>query len=168
VESIPGGRLTPRLVGLGPGAVVDVTDTAKGGFVLDTSGTTHVMIATGTGIAPFRSMVLDALHRKLQGSFVILHGASYADELPYLGELQALAAANPQVEYEPTVSRPAEARNAGWTGRTGRVDALAEELAAQWAGPGTRVYACGNSGMVDAVTSAMRQRGLKVTSESFD
>jgi ferredoxin-NADP reductase len=168
VEAIPGGRLTPRLVALGPGAVVEVGAAVKGGFVLDRSVGPHVMVATGTGIAPFRSMVRDALHRGLPGPFVILHGASYADELPYHDELTALAADDPRVEYVPTVSRPDEARNAGWTGRQGRVDALAVELAPQWAGPATRVYACGNGGTVSAVTSAMKQLGLKVSSETFD
>src|SRR5690606_4403425 len=73
VEGIAGGRLTPRLLGLAPGAVLDVDDRAKGSFVLDPTGTVHLMIATGTGIAPFRSMVRDALHRDLPGSFVVLH-----------------------------------------------------------------------------------------------
>jgi ferredoxin-NADP reductase len=168
VEAIPGGRLTPRLVALGPGAVVEVGTAVKGGFVLDRSGGPHVMVATGTGIAPFRSMVRDALHQDLAGPFVILHGASYADELPYHDELAALAAGDARVEYVPTVSRPDEARNAGWSGRHGRVDALAVELAPQWAGPATRVYACGNGGMVSAVTAAMKQLGLKVSSETFD
>lgn len=168
VEAIPGGRLTPRLVALGPGAVVDVGSAVKGGFVLDRTGTVHVMVATGTGIAPFRSMIRDALHRSVGGSFVVLHGASYADELPYFDELTALAAHDPRVEYVPTVSRPEEPRNAGWNGQTGRVDVLATELAPRWSGPGTRVYACGNSGMVSTVTSAMKSLGLKVSSETFD
>ena len=168
VESIPGGRLTPRLVALGPGASLEASTSAKGSFVLDNSGDTHVMVATGTGIAPFISMVRDALHRGLGGSFVILHGASHADDLPYRDELTALAASNPNVEYIPTVSRPDEAPNAGWTGRTGRVDVVASEMAPQWAGPATRVYACGNGGMVKAVTGNMRSLGLKVTSETFD
>jgi len=168
VESIPGGRLTPRLVTLGPGAVLDSSDTAKGGFVLDRSGSTHVMVATGTGIAPFISMLRDALHRGVRDSFVILHGASYSDDLPYLDELTALAQSDARVEYIPTVSRPGEARNAAWTGRTGRVDTLAREMLPTLAGPATRIYACGNSGMVSAVTSAMKASGLKVMSETFD
>jgi ferredoxin-NADP reductase len=168
VEAVPGGRLTPRLVALGPGAVVEVGSAAEGGFVLDRTGSPHVMVATGTGIAPFRSMVRDALHRGLTGPFVILHGASYADELPYHDELAALAASDARVEYVPTISRPTEARNAGWIGDQGRVDALAAELAPRWAGPATRVYACGNGAMVSAVTSTMKQLGLKVSSETFD
>ncbi len=94
VEGIPGGRLTPRLLALGPGAVLDVDDRAKGSFVLDRSGAVHLMVATGTGIAPFRSMIRDALHRGLADSFLVLHGASYAEHLPYRDELAALAASD--------------------------------------------------------------------------
>ncbi len=168
VEAIPGGRLTPRLLALGPGAVLDVESSAKGSFVLDRAGSVHLMIATGTGIAPFRSMVRDALHRGLPGTFVVLHGASFADHLPYRDELAALAASDTRLTYVPTVSRPDDPRNRGWTGATGRVDALAVEMLPTVAGPGTRAYACGLGAMVSAVTSALKANGLKVSSETFD
>ncbi len=168
VEGIPGGRLTPRLLALGPGAVLDVDDRAKGSFVLDRSGAVHLMVATGTGIAPFRSMIRDALHRGLSDSFLVLHGASYAGHLPYRDELTALAAGDARVRYIPTVSRPDDPRNRSWTGATGRVDALAVKMLPTVAGPSTRAYACGNGGMVDAVTAALEGGGLKVHSETFD
>jgi hypothetical protein len=77
------------------------------------------MVGTVTGIAPLRSMLLDALHRGVDAEFVVLHGARYSDELPYFDELAALAASDPRVEYRPTVSRPTEPRNARWSGDTG-------------------------------------------------
>ena len=48
------------------------------------------MVATVTGIAPLRSMLRDAMRRGIDAEFVVLHGASYADELPYHEELVAL------------------------------------------------------------------------------
>ena len=53
--------------------------------------------------------------------------------------------------YRPTVSRPAEARNRGWTGDVGRVDGLARVVAGDLRPADTHVYACGHSGMVDRV-----------------
>ena len=168
IELIPGGRLTPQLFALRPGGQLAVGGQAKGSFVLDTSGHTHLMVATVTGIAPLRSMLRQALHEGTNDRFVVLHGASYADELPYHDELVALAATDPRVDYVPTVSRPAEARNAGWTGSTGRVDPLASNVAVTLDRGDLRAYACGNPGMISTVTSDLEGLGIKVRSEAFD
>jgi ferredoxin-NADP reductase len=168
IELIPGGRLTPELFSLRPGDRLEVGDQAKGSFVLDTSGQTHLMVATVTGLAPMRSMLRDALHRGSTDRFIVLHGASYAHELPYHDEMVALAAADQRVEYVPTVSRPTEATNAGWSGRSGRVDPLAAEVAATLDRATTRVYACGNTGMVKNVSSQLKALGFTVHSETFD
>ena len=168
IELIPGGRLTPRMFATAAGGRLDLSDAAKGSFTLDGSGSTHLMVATVTGIAPLRSMLRDALHRGTRDRFVVLHGASYADELPYRAELTELAATDDRVSYTPTVSRPGEPRNAGWRGATGRVDALAREVAGTLPGATTHVYACGNPGMIDSVRREMRGRGLRVSTEAFD
>jgi ferredoxin-NADP reductase len=168
VELIPGGRLTPALFALGPGDAVAVPSRAKGGFTLDGSASCHLMVATVTGIAPLRSMLRDALHRGVDAEFVVLHGASYADELPYHDELEALARQDPRVTYRPTVSRPADARNRGWTGDVGRVDDLARVVAGGLEASGTHVYACGNAGMVDRVRSGLGGSGFPVSTETYD
>ncbi len=83
-----------------------------------------LMVAAGTGLAPFISMMRHARHagdgttlRRL----VVLHGASHPHELAYRDEL-ADAAARFGLRYLPTVSRPAE--HPEWTGLTGRVESL--------------------------------------------
>lgn len=171
IESIASGRLSPRLAGLAAGDRVSISERAKGSFLLDEGADLHVMVATTTGIAPLRSMLLDALQRTRRARFAVLHGASYADELPYRQELEELAAQQPsRLTYVPTVSRPGEARNAGWEGRTGRVDALAADLhrRGSFASSAPRVYACGNSGMIAAVKDYFDRAGVPVRSEAFD
>jgi ferredoxin--NADP+ reductase len=168
IERIAGGRVTPALFGVGPGATLDVSDRAKGRFGLDESAGAHVFVATSTGIAPLRSMVRDALHRGVPGQLVIVHGASHADELPYVDELRALAASEDRVRYLPTISRPTDARNRSWTGATGRVDPLAVEVAATLDPAHTAVYVCGNSAMVRNVSTELRARGFRVATETFD
>jgi len=90
-------------------------------------------------------------------------GASAPGELAYHDELSAAEG----VDYLPTVSRPDEGRSRGWTGRTGRVDGLAVAEAAALAPDETRVYACGNPGMIDAVKAALEPKGVAVATESF-
>lgn len=168
IELVPNGRLTPVLFGLREGDTLDVADRAKGSFTLDGGVRTHLMVATVTGIAPLRSMLRDALHRGRGGEFVVLHGASHVDELPYRDELEALARTNGSVRYVATVSRPGSPRNAGWSGCTGRVDPLAFEVASDLEPSTTRVYACGNGAMVANVAGHLGGAGFAVATETFD
>lgn len=166
IELVPGGRLSPALFRLAAGDALDVGG-AKGSFVLDESKPTHLMVATVTGIAPFRSMVLDALERGQNDRFIVLQGASHADELAYREEFEGLAKNHANVEYAATVSRPS-ARSSGWTGHRGRVDPLAKTFATSLDPSSTAVYACGNSGMIANVTAAFRATGFPVHAEAFD
>ena len=84
-----------------------------------------ILVASGTGLAPFISYVL---HLKNIGStrkVALLHGAKYAQELGYRGALEKIAAENPNnFVYIPTVSRPNHELSQGWQGKTGRVETL--------------------------------------------
>jgi len=56
---------------------------------------------------------------------VMLNGSSYADELGYREILEAWERDGTYpVTYAPTISRPRDARNAGWTGLTGRAEGV--------------------------------------------
>jgi len=86
----------------------------------------RVLVAAGTGSAPFVSMVRSELRRNPKADlskYVLLHGASYPADLGYRDELMRLVETN-RLKYWGTVSRPKEA--AGWTGDTGRVEAFFE------------------------------------------
>ena len=83
----------------------------------------RVMVAAGTGSAPFVSMVRSELRRNPVADlskWVLLHGASYPADLGYRDELMGYVATN-KLHYFGTVSRP---KDTGWTGDTGRVEAF--------------------------------------------
>lgn len=169
IEAVPQGRLSPGLFAVKPGDRVEIGDKAKGELALDRSKRKHLMIATVTGIAPLRSMLREALagpHE--QSEFSILHGASYAEELPYQQEFSALGRAHPLVTYLPSISRPEDPRNRHWSGQRGRVDTLVVGVL-QGLGPPTEVavYACGNPGMIDSVKRLLAPLGYQVLSEAF-
>jgi NAD(P)H-flavin reductase len=168
IELVPGGRLTPRIFSLEVGDRVEVAGRPKGSFTLDPSAACHLMVATVTGIAPFRSMVRNAVRHGVEADFVVLHGASHHDELPYLPEFTAIAATNDRVRYEPTVSRPSEPRNVAWDGTVGRVDDLAFRVAATLEPSRTHAYACGNGEMVERVAAELGSAGFAVSTETFD
>ena len=65
-----------------------------------------VFVATGTGIAPFRSMIRDLLRKGFQRNIWLLFGTRYERGIPYDEEGQLLESYYPQFHYIPTVSRP--------------------------------------------------------------
>jgi ferredoxin--NADP+ reductase len=86
----------------------------------------RVMVAAGTGSAPFLSMVRSELRRNPKADlskWVLLHGASYPADLGYRDELARMVDEN-KLKYWGTVSRPKEAGD--WKGDTGRVEAFFE------------------------------------------
>ncbi len=188
VELFPGGRLSERLRAVRPGTALAVGDKPRGALRVDTSRTNQLLIATVTGIAPYVSFVRDHLHRSGHGGrssaddrpaarlagarrFVILHGASFADELGYAGELAELARRHPAlVTYVPTVSRPDSPRNAAWRGARGRVESHVEALVRRLVltPANTAAFVCGNPAMVRSVSEGLRHRGFTTHTEPFD
>jgi ferredoxin--NADP+ reductase len=86
----------------------------------------RIMVAAGTGSAPFVSMVRSEVRRNPNADlskWVLLHGASYPADLGYRDELMRLVERN-RLRYWGTVSRPKEAPD--WRGDTGRVEAFFE------------------------------------------
>lgn len=85
-----------------------------------------VMVAAGTGSAPFVSIVRSEVLRDPKvdlSRYVILHGASYPSDLGHRDELLGLARTN-GLHYFGTVSRPKAGD--GWSGDTGRVESYFE------------------------------------------
>ncbi|HEY3803045.1 MAG TPA: hypothetical protein VGL61_10585 [Kofleriaceae bacterium] len=86
----------------------------------------RVMVAAGTGSAPFLSMVRSELRQNPKADlskWVLLHGASYPADLGYRDELARMVEQN-KLKYWGTVSRPKEAPD--WKGDVGRVEAFFE------------------------------------------
>jgi ferredoxin--NADP+ reductase len=134
----------------------------KGKFVLEPDDDrTHLYVSTGTGIAPFMSMIRDTMAAPRKT--VMLHGCSYADELGYRDILTdwERSGAYP-VRYVPTVSRPDDPRNAGWDGRSGRVEAVVADVCHDLGlrADRTVVYICGNPEMILNVERVLMDRGF--------
>jgi len=124
--------LTHLLWTMPVGARLHLGEKIAGRFTLErtvAAGDTRVkvLVAAGTGLAPFISMMRHA-ERVGDGGVLsrlaVLHGVSHPHELAYRSELTD-AASRFGLRYHPTVSRPAG--HPDWTGLTGRVESLLEE-----------------------------------------
>jgi ferredoxin-NADP reductase len=100
---------------LRPGAILTHAHRAGGDFTLRRAGGFEnvILIATGTGVAPFISMLREVQHCGATGvRYTLVHGSRKFKELGYYKELSALASA-PKLDfvYVPTISRPT---NSDW------------------------------------------------------
>jgi ferredoxin-NADP reductase len=163
IRLVEGGLFTPLLWRLQVGQRMRSIG-PKGKFtLLPEDPRTHVFISSGTGIAPFISMMETLRRQGAPRPAVVLHGVSHVSDLGYrqlLEEWQASGAY--PVTYIPTVSRASAPQNAGWTGRAGRVesiiDAVYDELGLT---PDNSIaYICGNPDMIVAVDETLTARGF--------
>jgi ferredoxin--NADP+ reductase len=101
------GVASNYLCDLQPGDKVQLTGPNGKRFVLPEQPADHdyVFFATGTGIAPFRGMILELLARGIQSRIVLVMGAAYATDLLYDADLLGLQAEHPNFTYVTAVSR---------------------------------------------------------------
>lgn len=163
VRRVRGGALTERLWDVPLGGRLRL-GAPRGRFTTDPGDRrTHLFVATGTGIAPFVAMIRDDLAAGRPRAAVVIHGVARADELGFADLLRRLAREHPSgLRYVPTISRPGDPGNAGWSGATGRAERVLQD---GWGtlglDPATTVaYLCGNPGMVVAARAALAGRGI--------
>ena len=126
VRLVQGGTFTPLLWRLPVGHRMRMIG-PKGKFVLEPDDDrTHLFISSGTGNAPFVSMMRrPCCARGGRGEAVFLNGVSYARDLGYRELLEGWEASGEYpVTYIPTVSRPSDPRTPAGAGadRPRRVD----------------------------------------------
>jgi ferredoxin-NADP reductase len=133
------------------------------------AGPPIVFIAGGIGITPFRSMLLDAVSRRLPHRITLLYSNRNTDGAAFHEELTDLAAAHAQLRYVPTMTQ-SETGQQPWIGERRSVGpALLREIVGEMTRP--LFYIAGPPGLVGAATSAVREAGadpLRVVAEEFD
>ncbi|MFC1477376.1 hypothetical protein ACFL6L_02805 [candidate division KSB1 bacterium] len=82
------GTLTTELFNPDPDIRYFFRKKAKGVFLLPEDDRDVIMVAAGTGIAPFMSMLRNAQTEGDRRRFVLIHGSSSREGLAYRGELQ--------------------------------------------------------------------------------
>jgi len=171
ISVVPNGSITPRLVGLGPGNRLMVGDKIRGSFTLNSVPREHdtvVLAATGTGLAPYVSMMRSHAMAPYPFRFVILHGAPHSWELGYLDEMRLQARYLPGVTYIPSITRTKE--DPWWIGETGRIvrcfqsHFLRDTLEVHLDPSRTSVFLCGNPAMIHEVGEILEPLGYSAYS----
>lgn len=164
---VHGGTFTPLLWELAVGHRMRMIG-PKGKFVLEPDDDrTHLFISSGTGNAPFVSMMREMLAAGSPRRAVFLNGVSHVRDLGYVDLIEAWQQSGEYpVTFVPTISRPNDPSNVGWTGRTGRVESIVgpvvEDLGLR--PDDTIAYLCGNPDMI--LSSEQTLLGLGFPEES--
>lgn len=151
---VPGGPGSTYLFGLKEGDATQFKGPAGNFRLRDDPARDHLFVATGTGIAPIRAMLLALFEKNAACSVTLFWGLRSQRDLYYQDELAAWAKAHPNFSFVTTLSRPED----GWRGERGRVTRLVDERIASV--QNLSVYLCGNSGMLDDVTAILQKNGL--------
>lgn len=126
-----------------------------GSFYLKDDTTRDLLfVATGTGIAPVRSMILTQLERGTSQALTLFWGLRSQRDLYYQEEFQSLAKQHPRFSFVTTLSQA----EAGWPGATGRVTTLVQDRITSVRN--LAVYLCGNGSMIREVTALVQAQGL--------
>jgi len=163
---VQGGTFTPVLWDLPVGHRMRMIG-PKGKFLLEPDDERiHLFVSSGTGNAPFVSMMRDMLAAGAPRRVVFINGVSYVRDLGYRDVLEGWESSGEYpVTFVPTISRPTDPTNAGWTGRTGRAETVVapvfEELGLK--PDETIAYLCGNPDMIIAAEETLLGLGLPDT-----
>jgi ferredoxin--NADP+ reductase len=160
---VPEGPLSPRLALLKPGDRLLVATNPAGFLVLSEvpDAETLWLVSTGTGIAPFISMLRTDTPWRRYRNVVLVHAVRHARELVYQDLIRKISKEN-ALRYVAFVSR--EAAPGALAGRIpaaiadGRLEAAAG-VALDAAS--SQVMLCGNPDMLKDAQAALTARGLR-------
>ncbi len=155
IDSTPGGLGVQLFNNLEFGHEIDIL-APMGLFVVpeDLAVDQLVFVATGSGIAPFKSMIEDQLRNKKDQRQLTLHwGMCRPEDLLWLEEWQELDEAFPNFHFHPVLSQAPEA----WTLCRGRVT---DCLSIHERPINAAYFLCGGQDMIQDVTNLLTQKGV--------
>lgn len=127
-----------------------------GDFYLRASERDILLIATGSGLAPIKSMLDQMEREQIQRKTTFFFGARTRRDLYYVEQLKGLEEKIPNYTFVPTLSRPIEQDE--WEGEKGRVTDLIEKYVPENAP--LEAYICGAPAMVESCEQLLKKKGI--------
>ncbi len=151
------GTASNYLCDLQVGDEILVTGPSGKRFLLPENPADHdfVFFATGTGIAPFRGMILELTDKYPTSKVVLVMGSPYTTDLLYDDDLRALSETHPQLTYLTAISRETGPDGDGHIYVHERVRTHRSLLEPMLHSRRTLVYVCGIAGMEVSILGAL-------------
>lgn len=164
IVKLEGGKATSYLFDEGEVGMPIRFKGPEGMFVLPEEITTDlVFICTGTGVAPFRSMIQDLLAEgQTQHNIHLIFGTRQVEGILYREEFEVLAQQYPNFSYSVALSREKELEQIDYNFpiQAGYVHGIYEAHYGQ-VRPDVRFYLCGWSNMVDEARQRFVEMGYE-------
>lgn len=161
IKLVEGGYTTNWFWKLKEGTEIPVTIPYGGFLIKEPIDYDFVFVATGTGIAPLRSMIKSLLRDGCQRQIILIFGVRYENEILYQDEFRQLEKEHKNFRFISTISRPKN-----WTGEIGYVQ---EKLKKYVTDPkGKQIYVCGLVPMIEAVQTAATEIGFDKKTVHFE
>jgi ferredoxin--NADP+ reductase len=169
VNLVPGGVLSPRLFALDIGDRVWLSPKVVGAFTFEhvPQDADVVLIANGSGLAPYLSMLTTHLELVDQRRVALVHGVRHSWDLGYRSVFLAMQHLRKNFTYVPVVSRPQQ-EPVPWKGAVGHVQeafAAGGALDRAWgfhpSPERTHVFLCGSPLMIEETTALLLAEGFR-------
>ncbi|MGN6480793.1 ferredoxin reductase [Luteibacter sp.] len=158
VKAIDGGRVSTYLARDARVGEIISLDPAFGAMTLAAAGDDLLLLAAGSGITPMRALLRDLAARGMPRNVDLFYWARQQDELCFVDELQALAAAHPRLRVHFLLTRE---------GTTPAVRVDQTSFDAVSALDQRRVLACGPGGFVEAARARLDGQVASFEAEAF-
>lgn len=162
IAVVPDGSLTSRVAMLKSGDKIFMAPKITGTFTLhDVPASSNlVLVSTGTGIAPFMSMLRTPSTWTAERTITVVHGVRYPKDLAYRDELASFSASH-NLKYFPIVSR----EDPSWTGERGHLQKLFHTKMIALDPIKDHVFLCGNPAMIEEMEQLLIGQGYVVHSK---
>lgn len=156
------GVCSNYLADLEPGDKVRMTGPSGRRFLLpeNKKAFNYVFFATGTGIAPYRGMIMDLMAEGVEGEIILVFGCPYRTDLLYPDYFEALDRDQKNFHYLPYISR--EDRRSDGSKKYVQTCLLddAKLLDPVLQQENTLLYICGLKGMESGIYRTLARKGL--------
>jgi ferredoxin--NADP+ reductase len=157
IAVLPEGELSSRLVMLNEGDRMYMAPKITGTFTVTEmpKGSNLILVCTGTGLAPYISMLRTPATWDLANNITVIHGVRYVRDLGYRTELLELQSKRSNFKYYPIVSRADDS----WQGERGYVQKYFETGVIPLDHVTDHVFLCGNPAMIEHMEGFLGPKG---------
>jgi len=161
IKKVEGGYVSSYFFDLKVGYIMPM-EAPLGVFKMKAPYPEHlVFVATGTGVAPLRSMIHHLLHEDYRGKMTLILGVRYENEILFDAEFKDLVDKHSNFSYIVTISRPEK-----WTGEKGYVQ---DQIKKHFSDPtGIEIYACGLVPMINSLKETLESLGYEKKALHFE
>jgi ferredoxin-NADP reductase len=164
LNRVSDGLMSHHLFALRPGDPIEFKG-PLGTFTIRNPERDRIFVATGTGVAPFRSMLAHQFATGNRARTTLVFGVRYEDTVLYRDEFERWAREHSHLDFRPTLSRAGES----WTGLRGHVQQHVLDAAGERRD--LDIYICGLKLMVDDMRARLKERGFErrqIITEKYD